>query len=121
MINTMATVLITAALLLAGWALVLVIRNREMGWFLLGALGLLELGLLAQLVIGVLNVITTDREVSTATLLAYLIGSLFILPVAAVWSLAERTRWGTSVLIVGCLAITVMVLRMQQIWDEPGV
>lgn len=35
---------------------------------------------------------------------------------AVFWSLAERTRSGTAVLIVGIFAVGVMVLRLHSIW-----
>ena len=121
MINALATGLIIAALLVAAWCLGLVILNRTANAVTLGLLALLELALLTQAVLGIINLITTDRDVSGATFVGYLIGSLLILPIAAFWSLAERTRWGTAVLIVGCLVIPVMIARMNQIWDHTRV
>jgi hypothetical protein len=39
-----------------------------------------------------------------------------IVPVAALWALAERSRWGPGVLVIGCLAVPVMILRLGQVW-----
>ncbi|RZQ61713.1 hypothetical protein [Amycolatopsis suaedae] len=117
MVDALATGLIIATLLGALWALVLVIRNRRPDTFLLIALGVIELAFVVQLVIGVVKLVGTDRPVSGASFVGYLIGCLIILPIAVAWSLAERSRWGTAVLIVACLALPVMIVRMQQIWD----
>ena len=121
MIGVLATSLIIAALVCAAWALGLVIVNRTAeGPVTLGMLALVELGLVVQLVIGIVNLVITDREVSGVSFVGYLVGSLLILPLAAFWSLAERNRWGTSVLIVGCLVVPVMIVRLNQIWGAGG-
>jgi hypothetical protein len=117
MIGALATGLIIGALVVAAWVLGLVILNRQVNDPTLGLLALLELGLLTQAVIGIVNLTGTDRHVSGATFVGYLVGSLVILPLATLWSLAERTRWGATVLMVGCLVIPVMIVRMNQVWN----
>ena len=121
MISVLATALILAALVVAAWSLGLVILNRPVNDVTLGLLALLELALLAQAVLGIVNLAGTDRDVSGVTFVGYLIGSLVILPLATFWSLAERTRWGTAVLIIGCLVIPVTIARLNQIWDHARV
>ena len=119
-IADLETALTVLALACAVWGLVLVILNRTPNRPLLGALLLLELGLLVQAVIGVVALIGTDRPVSTVTFVGYLVGSLVILPLAVFWAMAERTRWGTTVLIVACLVVPVMIVRMDQVWGNAG-
>ena len=116
MIGALATGLIIAALVVAAWSLGLVLLNKPVNDPTLGLLALLELGLLVQAVIGIVNLIRTDRDVSGGTFVGYLIGSLVIIPLTTFWSLAERSRWGTAVVVVGCLVIPVMITRMNQIW-----
>ena len=116
MISTLGTALIYAALGCAAWALVLVLANRTPGLVTLGLLALLELGLLVQAVIGIVKLAGTDRNVSGGAFVGYLLGSLLILPAAAFWAMAERSRWGTTVLVIGCLVVVVMIVRMNQIW-----
>ena len=41
---------------------------------------------------------------------------MIIPPVAVLWALVERSRWSTVVVGVACLAIAVMLYRMQIIW-----
>lgn len=117
MIDSLATGLTIAALLGAAWSLGLVLLNREPKIVTLLVLAVIEVGLLVQLVAGIVNLAGTDRHVSGVTFVGYLVGSLLILPIAVFWALAERTRWGTAVLIIGCLVIPVLIVRMNQIWD----
>lgn len=121
MIGVLATALIIAALVVAAWCVGMVILNKPVNDPTLGLLALLELALLVQAVIGIVNLIDTDRDVSGATFVGYLIATLVILPIATFWSLAERTRWGTAVVIVGCLVIPVLITRLNQVWDHARV
>ncbi|WP_199439977.1 hypothetical protein [Umezawaea beigongshangensis] len=121
MIGVLSTTVIALSLAVALWALVLVVRDRTVGNALLVGLAVLEVVLLAQAVTGVVQLAGTDRTVDGFTFVGYLIGALLVLPAAAWWSLAERTRWGTAVVLAGCLVIPVLVARMIQLWDGAGV
>ncbi|HJQ47839.1 MAG TPA: hypothetical protein VJ870_16220 [Amycolatopsis sp.] len=105
-----------AALLVAVWAFVLAARNRDPGKPLLVGLAVVELLVIAQLVVGVVLLIGGGKPGNMATYLAYLIGSLVIIPVGALWALAERSRSSTMVLGVAGVAVAVMVLRLNEIW-----
>ncbi len=106
----------------AVWCLVTLTLSGPRGHkVLLRALGALELVLLAQAVLGISKVIGPHRHISTVTFVGYLLGSLLILPAAAWWSLAERSRWGFGVLLVACLLLPVLIVRMNQIWGGYGV
>jgi hypothetical protein len=120
-IPLLATVLTIAALVGAGWSFVLLLLSRPVGkrW-LLGALSLVELGLVVQAIAGIAHVIGPHPHISTVTFIGYLIGSPLILPAAGWWALAERSRWGIGVLLIGCLVIPVMIVRMNQIWSGFG-
>ncbi len=120
-IGVLSTTVIALSLAVALWALVLVVRDRTVGNALLVGLAVLEVVLLAQAVTGVVQLAGTDRTVDGFTFVGYLIGALLVLPAAAWWSLAERTRWGTAVVLAGCLVIPVLVARMIQLWDGAGV
>ncbi|MET0236882.1 MAG: hypothetical protein ABW224_19695 [Kibdelosporangium sp.] len=126
MVDGLATVLTYASLGLALWALILVVINRPFdlrkpyGLALAGGVLLLELALLAQTVTGIVNLINDDPPIARITFVGYLIGPVLILPLAAGWSLTERTRWGPAILIVGCLTIPILILRLRQIWDGHG-
>jgi hypothetical protein len=123
MIGAFATTLTFASLAVAAWAALLVIVGRPVminqwhGLGLLGAAAVVELGLLGQAVVGFVNLVGTDRQVDSLTFGGYLIGALLVLPLAGFWSLAERTRWGPAVMVIGCLVIPVLIVRLRQIWD----
>jgi hypothetical protein len=123
MVEVLATVLIVSALVVAVLAALLVIAGTPVvidkwhGLVLLGGAAVLELGLLTQAVVGFVNLAGTDRQVDGLTFGGYLVGILLILPLAGFWSLAERTRWGPAVMVVGSVAIAVLIVRLGQIWD----
>ena len=69
-----------------------------------------------NLVLGIIRVTGSSGETSAVQYVGYLIGALFLLPAAVVWSLAERTRAGTSVLLVGILLVPFIFYRLAEIW-----
>lgn len=122
MIAVLPTVLTVIALLTGAGALAMVIANRPLALgsrlttALLVPLALLEIGLLVQAVVGVVQQTGTDRSIDKLTFVGYLFGPVVIVPVAVVWGLSERTRFGPGVLLVGCLSVPAMILRLTQIW-----
>lgn len=121
--EVLATTLTYVALAAALWAVVLMIAGRPVlvdrwyGLVALGVVGLLELGLLAQAVGGVVAVVVTERELDGVSFVGYLWGLVLVVPLAVYWALAERTRWGPGVLMIGCLTVPVMIVRLRQIWE----
>lgn len=107
---------VIAGIAAAGTA-VCVLRDRLPGWYLVGTLALLELGLLAVSVAGLVRLATGDRDIAAGTLVAYLLAVLILVPAATLWAMVERTRFGTAVIIIACLAVPAMTTRAQQIWD----
>lgn len=122
MISVLPTVLTVLSLGCAAWSLVLIALNKpllpvtraEQG--LIGLLAVLEVGLVVQAVVGVARMLDLDREIDKLSFVGYLVGPVLILPVAVVWSAAERTRWSAGVLAVACLSVPVMIVRLGQIW-----
>ncbi len=58
----------------------------------------------------------TDRDVSGVLFVSYLVGIVLALPIGAFWSLAERTRSGTGVLVVAALTVLALEVRLVDIW-----
>lgn len=113
----LATALTLAAVAGALWSFVLLLLKRPVGLVvLLGFLGVVELGLLAQAVLGIIALAGDNRSIEGLTFVCYLVGSLLILPAAAWWARAERSRWGVGVLLIACLVVPIMILRMNQVW-----
>ncbi len=97
--------------------LVLGLAGRVPSDLTLGALALVELLLVVQLVVAIAA--PTFGNEATGSVLefyVYLVGALLLPPAAAFWALLERNRWSTVVLGVAALAVAVMVYRMFQIW-----
>lgn len=93
------------------------LAKRKPSGLTIGALALVQLGLLVQLVLSIVLVIGGDRaKQDTVEFFAYLIVALLVPLAAALWALIERTRWSTVVIGVGALTVAVMLVRMQQIW-----
>ncbi|WP_182523486.1 hypothetical protein [Nocardioides dongkuii] len=80
-------------------------------------LGLLALVLLGQAVWGCVALAGTDRDVDGITFVAYLLTALLVLPVGAAMSLIERTRWGTTALLVTLLAVAACEARLNTLWS----
>jgi hypothetical protein len=116
--SALATALVIASLVSAAWSLVLLLLPRPIGKiYLLGALALIEIGLIALAVVAVIALTGPHSGVRVPVFIGYLLGSLVVLPAAGWWSLAERSRWGMGVLLVACLVIPVLIVRMNQIWS----
>jgi hypothetical protein len=112
------TAVAVAVALLAGvLAIVLGLAGRKPSDLSLAGAALTELLLLAQLVIALIAPATGNRPTGNPVeFFVYLISALVIPPAAVVWALVERTRWATVVVGIACLAVAVMIVRMQIIW-----
>jgi hypothetical protein len=113
----LATGVIVAALVLALLSLINAFRNRPMGVVLLAGLGVLELALLVQAGLAVAGVIAGEGPGERGTLIGYLVGTVLLPPAAVFLGLAERSRWGSAVVVVGAFAVAVMTGRIVQIWQ----
>lgn len=95
---------------------VLIARDVLPGRFTWALLVLLELGLVAQLVVGLAKVFDDHEGVSVASYVGYLLAALVVVPLAAGWSWAERNRNGTAVLLVAVLVVPFLFVRLHDIW-----
>ncbi|GAA1213985.1 hypothetical protein F6W70_06735 [Microbacterium maritypicum] len=92
--------------------------GRRPSDFSVGALALVEVLLIVQVIVAIVAPLTGNPP--TGDLLEYWVYlvSAVLLPVGAVlWALMERSRWSTVILGVAALAIAVMLWRMQVIWS----
>jgi hypothetical protein len=112
------TVIITAVLvgLLALWALWFTVVDRAVILRQLLAGAVVEVALLAQVVVGLASQAGGHRPTDPWTFWGYVITALFLLPVAAAWAFADRTRWSSVVLLVACVALLAMQARVWQVW-----
>jgi hypothetical protein len=99
------------------WSLVLMVRDQVAQDATFALLALAELALLVQLVVGCVLLAGTEREVEGVLFVSYLVGVALALPIGAFWSLAERTRSGTAVLLVAALTVLALEVRLVDIWS----
>jgi hypothetical protein len=111
--------IMVVALVLAAWAIGLVLVNRPPGVPLLAGGAVLEALLIGFLIGGIAQMIGSHRQFARAEFVIYLVACVAIPPAAAVWGWGERGRAGTAVLALGFLIMPVMVIRVQQVWAGP--
>jgi hypothetical protein len=97
-----------------------IIRDRKPENVSFAGLVIVELGVLVELVWGLVRVFGHHPGVSVGTYLGYLFGAVLILPVGFVWSASEKSRGGTAVLLVAVLVMPVLFLRLHDIWAGHG-
>jgi hypothetical protein len=121
MIDWFTTVQVVVACAAGMLCLVLGLAGRLPGDLSMGAVALVELLLVGQLVVAIVApLVGNSPSGSLAEFYIYLISAI-ILPLAGgFWALIERNRWSTVILGGVCLAIAVMVYRMGQIWWVQG-
>ncbi|MFK4760650.1 hypothetical protein ACI3KS_06915 [Microbacterium sp. ZW T5_45] len=117
MILWLTVVQIIVAIAAGVFCLVAGLAKRRPSDYTVGALALIELLLIVQVVVAIVSPLAGNPP--TGDLLEYWVYlvSAVLLPVGAVlWALMERSRWSTVILGVAALAIAVMLWRMQVIW-----
>lgn len=110
--------MLTAALCvaLAAWAGWRAARDRPVILRQLLAAGVVEALLLVQVVVAAVRSASGHGPADAATFWGYLVTTLVVLPVAAAWAFAERTRWSSVVLLVAAVTVAFLVYRCVQVW-----
>ena len=93
------------------------LRHRPIDDPMIVVLGVLELALLVQVVVGIVQGISTSRDFEKPVFFAYLVTVPFIAPVAAFLALKERTRSSMAVVLGSAVVVAVLVGRLNQIWS----
>ncbi|HVX06411.1 hypothetical protein [Humibacter sp.] len=121
MIEWFTAVQVIVAVLAGLLCLVVGFIGRPPNDLTLGAVALVELLLVAQLVVTIVApIVGNEPSGSLGEFYIYLISALLLPAAGGFWALIERTRWSTVVLGVVGLAIAVMTYRMGQIWFVQG-
>jgi len=96
---------------------VLGLAGRRPADLTMGALALVEVLLLGQVVVSIVAPLAGNAPTGSALeFWVYLVTAAIIPPLAIVWGLVDRSRWSTVTLGVAALAVGVMLYRMYQIW-----
>ena len=117
MFEPLTWALVALSLAATVFAIVLAARDKRINWTLLGLLGVIEIGLLAQLVVGIVQLAGTERDVSGAVL-RRVPGRLA--DRACRWARCGRSRRAVGGAparwLFACLVIPVLELRLHEIW-----
>ena len=117
MLTPLTQGLVAAAMLLCVVACAYALFDKLINDWLLGLAALVELGVLVQLVRGLVGIGELDTAGRKATFAAYLVTLPFVLALTLWGAIKDKTRWAMSAVAVGAFAVAVMTLRLQQIWD----
>lgn len=109
--------LVAAAMLLAVVACAYAMFDKLINDWLLGLAALVELGVVVQLVRGLVGIGDLDTGERKATFAAYLVTLPFVLALTLWGAIKDKTRWAMFAIAVGAFSVAVMTLRLQQIWD----
>ena len=60
--------------------------------------------------------VAEERDVEGTLLVSYLVTLVLIPPVALIWGVAEKSRWGTGVILIGMWTVWIMSFRVLQVW-----
>ena len=116
MIVPLALLVGALCLALGGWAAWFVVRDRAVVLRQLWGAAVVEGVLVLQAVmVGVLAA-TGSPDVDGVLLWGYVLTQALVLPIAAAWAFAERTRWSSVVLLVAALTVAFLEYRLLQIW-----
>jgi hypothetical protein len=116
-IEWFTTVQVAVAVIAGVLCLALGFAGRKPNDITLGATALVELLLIGQLVTAIVAPATgNEPRGDPLEFYTYLVSALLLPLAGGFWALVERSRWSTVVLGVVCLAIAVMVYRMNVIW-----
>ena len=107
---------VVLSLALAAWAGWYVLRNKPVVLRQLLGGAVVEVYLLIQLVIVLVH--PAGGGAPSGLFWIYVGTQLFILPLAATWAFAERTRWSSVVLLVAALVVAFLQLRLLQVWGQ---
>jgi membrane-bound ClpP family serine protease len=120
-IDWFTTAQIVVAVIVGVVCVILGLAGRTPNDYTLGALLIVELLLIVQIVIAaVAPAFGNGPTGDPVEFWIYLVSAALLPPAAVFWALVERNRWSTAILGVAALAIAVMVYRMSQIWFVQG-
>ncbi len=120
MVDFLATGLMLLVAAYGVAALVLTAVGRAPREYLVIASGVLSILVLVQVLIAIGFLVAGERPDEPGTFVGYLVVAVILLPLGTLWALAERSRWGTAVLAVACLALVVVLVRLQDLWSTAG-
>lgn len=80
------------------------------------AVGVLQVAVLAQLVGGAIALGRTERDIEGTVFVSYLVTVALMPVVGAFFSLAERSRVGTTILLLAVATVAGLEVRLWDVW-----
>lgn len=116
MVGPLVALVSAVCLALAVWALVFVVRDRAVVLRQLWGGAVVEGLLVVQAVVAAVLLVDASPAPDALLFWGYVATQLLVLPIAAAWAFAERTRWSSVVLVVAALTVAFLEYRLVQIW-----
>ncbi len=114
----LALLVVALCVALAGWAGWFVARDRAVVLRQLWGAAVVEGLLVVQALLAGVLALTGSPDVDAALFWGYVVTQAIVLPLAAAWAFAERTRWSSVVLLVAALTVAFLEYRLLQIWGS---
>jgi hypothetical protein len=119
MFTPLTVAVVVAALLLAAWCGYAAYRDQPVkDWHYMGV-GAVLLLTLVQTGVAAVRMAGGERPADGGTVLflSYLVSVPLCLPVVAIVSLGERTRWGSVTVAAGAVVLAALELRLNDVWE----
>jgi hypothetical protein len=104
------------ALVLAAWAGVYALRDRPVVFNQLKGAAVVEAAIVVEAVVAIALVVGGAPVHRAPVFWGYIGATLIVLPVAAAWAFAERTRWSSVVLVFAAVTVAILQWRLVQVW-----
>ena len=116
MIDGLAYAVIVVSLVVGVGIIGLAVADRRPLTLLAYGLVTVEAAALIQVLVAIVQVVRGERPEEPATFGGYALTSLLAPPVGALWALSDKSRWGTGAAGVAALVLSVLTVRMLQVW-----
>lgn len=116
MLLPLLILLVVLCTALGGWAAWFVVKDRAVILNQLWGGAVVEGVLIAQAITAAIRSVTEEPPADPLLFWGYMATALVILPIAAAWAFAERTKWSSVVLLVAALTVAFLDYRLWQIW-----
>ena len=116
MINALAYVVIGISLVVGFGIIGLALADRRPLTLLAYGLVTVEAAALVQVLVAIVQVVRGERPDEAATFVGYALTSLLVTPAGTLWALSDKSKWGTGAAGVAALVLSVLTVRMLQVW-----